>query len=144
MIDALIQLYVLIKRFEGCRLMPYLCPSGVLTCGWGSTGVGVFPGVPWTQEYADERMYADALRFARGVLVLCPMLAGNNNHWCAVADLGYNIGLGNFQASTIRRMLNAGDINGAAAQFGRWIYGSGGVLPGLVTRRAAERDLFLR
>ena len=143
MIDALVQLYILIKRFEGCRLMPYLCPSGVWTCGWGSTGVGVFPGVAWTQEYADERMYADALRFARGALALCPSLAGNNNQWCAVSDLAYNIGLGNFQASTLRRMFNAGDINGAAAQFMRWVRGSGGVLPGLVTRRAAERALFV-
>ena len=61
----MIELYRLIKRFEGCRLMPYLCPAGVWTCGWGSTGPDVIPGQTWTQDYADQRMTQDAIRFAR-------------------------------------------------------------------------------
>ena len=42
------ELYKLIKRFEGCRLKAYLCPAGVWTIGWGSTGPGIVKGVVWT------------------------------------------------------------------------------------------------
>ena len=42
------------------------------------------------------------------------------------------------------RMLRAGDVHGAAKQFDRWNRADGNVPPGLVVRRAAERDLFLQ
>lgn len=135
----MIELYRLIKRFEGCRLMPYLCPAGVWTCGWGSTGRDVTPGQPWTQEYADRRMEQDAIHFAKGALVLCPALVGINH--AAIADFAYNLGLGNLRASTLRRRINAGDIAGAVTELKKWVRGGGRVLPGLVARRAAEAAL---
>ncbi len=132
-------LYVLIRTFEGCRLMPYLCPAGVWTCGWGSTGPDVVPGQPWTQEYADRRMKQDAMRFVRGTLALCPRLTGTR--LCAIADMAYNTGLGALQASTLRRKVNAEDWDEAKTQLMRWVRGGGRVLPGLVRRRKAEADL---
>lgn len=132
-------LYILIRTFEGCRLMPYLCPAGVWTCGWGSTGPDVVPGQPWTQEYADQRMKQDAMRFARGTLALCPRLTGTR--LSAIADFSYNLGLGNLQASTLRRKVNAEDWDEAKTQLMRWVRGGGRVLPGLVRRRKAEADL---
>lgn len=132
----LAELYLLIRRFEGCRLMPYLCPAGVWTCGWGSTGHDVFPGRAWTQEYADRRMQDDALRFARGTLEACPDLRGPA--LCAIADFAYNLGLGNLRASTLRRRLNAGDMQNAKIELMKWVRGGGRVLPGLQKRRAAE------
>lgn len=132
-------LYVLIRTFEGCRLMPYLCPAGVWTCGWGSTGPDVVPGQPWTQEYADRRMQQDAMRFARGTLALCPGLAGTR--LSAIADLAYNVGLGALQASTLRRKVNSREWDEAKTQLMRWVRGGGRVLPGLVRRRKAEADL---
>jgi lysozyme len=139
--NDLTQLYTLIKRFEGCKLMPYVCPAGVWTCGWGSTGADVFPGQAWTQEYADQRMASDALKFAKGTLELCPELTGNK--LCAIADFSYNLGLGRLRASTLRRKLNAGDMNGAANELAKWVRGGGKVLPGLVQRRAVESALLL-
>jgi lysozyme len=132
-------LYVLIRTFEGCRLVPYLCPAGVWTCGWGSTGPDVFPGRPWTQEYADQRMRMDALKFARGTLALCPSLTGDR--LSAIADFAYNVGLGALQASTLRRVVNAGHWDAAKVQLMRWVRGGGRVLPGLVKRRTAEANL---
>lgn len=139
MIDQLATLYALIRRFEGCRLMPYICPAGVWTCGWGSTGFDVFPGRPWTQEYADRRLEQDAIRFAKGTLLLCPDLDGER--LCAVADFAYNLGLGNLKASTLRRKVNAGDMEAAKLELARWVNGGGKRLPGLVLRRAAEAAL---
>ena len=132
-------LYVLIRTFEGCRLVPYLCPAGVWTCGWGSTGPDVFPGRPWTQEYADKRMRMDALKFARGTVALCPNLKGER--LSAIADFAYNLGLGALQASTLRRVVNACNWEAAKVQLMRWVRGGGRVLPGLVKRRKAEANL---
>lgn len=135
----LLQLYAIIKRFEGCRLTPYLCPAGRWTCGWGSTGKDVFPGRVWTQEYADKRMQEDAQRFAAGAARLCPNLP--ESALCAVADFAYNLGLGNLQASTFRRKVNARDWVGARRQIIRWCRANGRVLRGLQVRRAAEAAL---
>lgn len=139
MIEHLAALYALIRRFEGCRLMPYRCPAGVWTCGWGSTGADVFPGRAWTQEYADRRMAMDATRFARQTLVLCPALDGDR--LCAIADFAYNLGAGALQASTLRRRINAGQYDAAKVELLRWVRGGGRVLPGLVLRRQAEAAL---
>lgn len=138
----LVELYILIKRFEGCRLMPYYCPAGVLTCGWGSTGPDIFPGRAWTQEYADQRMQIDALRFARGTQALCATLSGAK--LCAIADFAYNLGLGSLKTSTLRRKINAGQLSAVPVELRKWVNGGGKKLPGLVLRREAESVLFQR
>ena len=139
MITDLAELYKLIRRFEGCKLTPYICPAGVWTCGWGSTGPDVFPGRVWTQEYADRRMEMDALKFARGALLACPVLFGDA--LCAVSDFAYNCGLAALRGSTLRRKINAGDYEGAKVELLKWVRGGGRVLPGLVLRREAEAAL---
>ena len=138
-VNELATLYALVKRFEGCRLIPYYCSAGVLTCGWGSTGPDVFPGRPWTQEYADRRMEHDALKFAKGTLLLCPNLDGERLG--AISDYSYNLGLGRLRGSTLRRKLNSGDISGAKDELRKWVRAGGRVLKGLVLRREAEASL---
>lgn len=138
-VSDLAELYALIKRFEGCRLMPYICPAGVLTCGWGSTGHDVYPGRPWTQEYADRRLEIDAKRFAAGTMKLCPSVSPRS--LCALADFAYNVGLGALQGSTLRKRVNAKDWEGAMHELKKWVHGGGKVLPGLVARRGAEASI---
>lgn len=135
----LLVLYKLIRRFEGCRLTPYICPAGVWTCGWGSTGPDVFPGKSWTQEYANARLEMDAARFAQGAYLLCPSVDGDA--LCAIADFAYNLGLGALKGSTLRRKLNRGDYEGARQELMKWVRGGGRVLPGLVLRRSTEAAL---
>jgi lysozyme len=143
LITRLVQLFILIKRFEGCRLMPYYCPAGKLTCGWGSTGKGIMPGVPWTQEYADQRMQTDAVRFARGVISCCKIPL--SDAWLsALSDFAYNLGLGNLQASTLLRKVNGGSSTEEIIfEIRRWVHGGGKVLPGLVLRCEARASLML-
>lgn len=135
-------LYELIRRFEGCRLRAYLCPAGVWTCGFGSTGPDVGPGTVWTLEHATARMRQDAQRFAAGSLALCPGLAGDR--LAAVADFAYNLGLTRLKGSTLRRRILAGDWEGACVELAKWTRGGGRVLPGLVLRRQAEIALVRR
>lgn len=132
-------LYVLIKQFEGCRLKAYLCPAGIWTCGWGSTGLDVTPTTVWTQAQADARMQSDALSFAKQVAKLCPNLS--NNGLCAIADFAYNLGIGRLKTSTLLKMLQKNDMNGAKVELMKWVKGGGKVLPGLVKRRTAESNL---
>lgn len=139
MIERLAALYALIRRFEGCKLMPYLCPAGIWTCGWGSTGRDVMPGQTWTQEYADRRMEADAIKFSKAALMLCPGLT--ESALSAISDFAYNLGIGRLRASTLRRRLNEGDMPAAARELMKWTRGGGRVLPGLVARRAAEAGM---
>ncbi len=61
----------------------------------------------------------------------------------ALVSFVFNVGAGNFVRSTLLRKLNAGDYDGAVAEFGCWVFAGKTVLPGLVRRRAAERELFL-
>jgi len=135
-----LELFSLIKKFEGCKLMPYWCPAGVLTCGWGSTGPDIFPGRAWTQEYADQRLENDAIRFVAGTLALCPTLRENKLY--AISDFSYNLGLGRLKASTLRKRLNAG--LSPDTELRKWVNGGGKKLLGLVARREAEISLFRR
>ena len=77
--------------------------------------------------------------------------AGNDVARCVTAPItqGQFDALVSFQFNTgavcrasLTAKLNAGDCRGAAKDFGRWVYAGGKVMPGLVTRRAAERKLF--
>lgn len=136
------ELYNLIRQFEGCKLKAYLCPAGVWTCGWGSTGNDVGPGTVWTQEYADRRMKSDADRFTKQVLDLCPNLSLQPNVLCAIADFAYNLGIGRLRGSTLLKRVKAGDLPATKTELMKWTRGGGKVLPGLVRRRTAECALF--
>lgn len=133
----------LIKQFEGCRLAAYKCPSGVLTIGWGHTK-GVKIGDTCTQEQADKWLADEVQIFENAVknLVNVPL---NENQLGALTSFVYNVGIGNFSTSTLRKKLNAKDYTGAANEFERWVYGANKrKLEGLVRRRKAEKELFLK
>jgi len=145
MIERLALFYILAKRFEGCRLTPYICPAGVWTCGWGSTGPDVFPGRTWTQEYADKRLESDGLKFAAGALAACPSLATEPDaRLCAITDFAYNLGLGRLRGSTLRKKVNARDWKAAASELKKWVWGGGRKLPGLILRRRIGAELITR
>jgi len=129
-------LHDLIRRFEGLRLRAYLCPAGVWTCGYGSTGPDVSRGTVWSAPQADERMTRDAQVFTAGAARYCPSLRGDGLD--AIADFAYNLGLTRLAGSTLRRKINSGDTAGARAELLRWVRAGGRVLPGLVARRVAE------
>jgi lysozyme len=66
-----------------------------------------------------------------------------SNQFSALVSLVYNIGSGNFQASTLRRLINRNEYEKAADEFPKWRRAGGRILPGLVRRRGVERALFL-
>lgn len=133
----------LIKSFESCKLQAYKCPAGVWTIGWGHTGPIAAPGSKITQDVADSLLAFDLEFFERGVLSMVKVSI-TQGQFDALVSFAFNCGLSSLRGSTLLRMLNSGDINGAADQFGRWTKSKGVPLAGLVRRRAAERALFVR
>ena len=131
----------LIKSFESCRLRAYMpTPDDVWTCGWGSTR-GVTKDTVWTQEEADARFLEDVAQFEECVND-CVSAALTQNEFDACVSLAFNIGCTAFRNSTLVKLLNLADYNGASLQFLRWNRQAGKVLNGLTRRRIAERELF--
>lgn len=137
----------LIKGSEKLELVGYFCPAGIPTNGWGHTGPEVKVGVAITISTAVANYASDKARKAEQPINQLVKVALSQNQFDALGSLVFNIGTGNFSASTLLRKLNAGDYAGAAEQFLAWnkgrVNGVLQVLPGLVTRRQSEHDLFL-
>lgn len=127
----------------------YVCPAGVWTVGFGTTE-GLFPGVtrrglpgPIDEEHARHlliRALAEIFEPAIERYVTVPLTA---NQFSALASFVYNVGAERFRTSTLLKRVNQQRWLHAADQFPRWVYADGRVMPGLVKRRQAERDLFL-
>lgn len=138
-------LYELIRRFEGLRLKPYLCPAGVPTVGYGHTGPEVtLQSPPITPAVAEALMQQDAAVFLAASARLSPVLLLYPDRHAAIADFCFNLGMTRYKASTLRRKVNAEDWNAAGDELRKWVWGGGRKLPGLVARREAERLLLLK
>ena len=132
----------LTKSFESCRLTAYLDSVGVPTIGWGHTS-GVHMGMTCTQAQADQWLQEDVQSSVKAVnaMVKVPL---TQQQFDALVDFTFNLGAGNLEHSTLLRLLNAGDYTGAANEFDKWDRAGGQVLPGLLRRRQAEKDMFLK
>ena len=136
----------LIKKFEGCKLKAYKCPAGLWTISWGLTfypdGTKVKEGDVITQQQAEDYFNAIVDDFAKKVDALIKSNVTDNN-FSALVSFAYNVGMGNFQRSTLLRKVNANpkDKN-ILAEFKKWTRANGEVLKGLVRRRDAEAKLY--
>ena len=142
----------LAKRFEGFEkrvkrgteiaAVPYVCPAGFWTIGYGHLCAQDHPAI--TQDEAEAYLAQDLVKALSATLRYCPVLATEpEGRLAAIVDFTFNLGAGRLQASTLRRRVNQRNWSEAATELARWVYGGGKVLPGLVTRRAAEASLLL-
>ena len=139
------QCEALTKHWEECRLQAYPDPGtgGVpWTCGWGDTGPDIHPGTVWTQQEADYRFMLRMDQFGASVAGMVGP-ATTQNQFDALVCLAYNIGAPALHGSTLLRLHNAGDINGASAEFPKWDHAGGRVMQGLLNRRLSEQTLYL-
>ncbi len=133
----------LICRFEGFVPTPYLCPANVWTIGYGSTK-GVTKNTPAvTREEALAMLRLEIKSFEASVrrLIKVPL---TQSQFDALVSFAYNLGSGALQRSTLRAKLNRGEYEAAADEFMKWTMAGGKRLPGLIKRRGAERELFLK
>ncbi len=137
----------LIKKFEGFRNTAYLCPAKVWTIGYGATyypnGKRVQAGDKITEAEASKLLFDMANK--NYALPVDKMTRDDitQNQFDALVSLVYNIGVGNFQKSTVLRLVNKNPKDPKIADaFMMWNIGGGKVLPGLVRRRKEESKLY--
>ena len=134
----------LIKIHEGLSLVPYRCPAGVWTIGYGhamrSQEVAKYTnGISEAEAGALLLMDVALAEAALRRLVNVPLTVGQFD---ALVSFVFNLGAGRFQASTLRMKLNRGDYEAAAQEFPRWVWAGGRKLPGLIRRRHDEMAVF--
>ena len=134
----------LIAGFEGFSATVYQDVAGYDTIGYGhklATGEqqkfanGITPEAALVLLRSDARVAENSVRS----LVTAPL---NQNEYDALVSFTYNVGGGKLKSSTLLKKLNAKDYDGAAAEFGKWVFAGGKRTKGLVERRKKERILF--
>ena len=140
----------LIKKYEGLSLVPYRCPAGIMTIGYGHAYNEDDEGLEKhfkngiTREEAQELLKHDLEVFEKQLDEL--KLNLNQNQKDAVMSLIYNIGFERFKKSKTLKMLKAKDFDQMCFEWADFCHitkdGEKIALSGLVNRRKAELDLF--
>lgn len=141
--SALEILIKLIKDSEGCQLTSYKCPAGIWTLGYGQT-CEIKQGMTWTQQQADDDLIKTALAVLDRAVKYSPILAtANIEKLAAIADFIYNLGIGNYSKSTLKKQVDAGNWLAASSEIKKWNKAAGKELKGLTIRRGKEAHLLL-
>ncbi|MCM3176235.1 lysozyme [Paenibacillus sp. MER 99-2] len=134
-----------IKKHEGVRLTAYkpVKAERFYTIGYGHYGSDVTPNMVITLKQAENILLSDLRKFENFVnnpsyVPMTEIL--NQNQFDALVSFAFNTGQGNLKKLCgNNRTLK--DISEAILLY---VNGASGVLQGLVTRRKAERELFLK
>lgn len=135
----------LIKSFESFSSKPYLCPAGRATIGYGSTYYSDGSKVkmtdkPITLEQAKALFSITLKAYELCVSKNCVV---NQNQYDALVSFTYNVGVGNFQASTLLKKVKINPSDPTIRnEFKKWNRGGEKVLAGLTRRRDEEADLY--
>ena len=126
---------LLSQREGGFVLKPYRDTRGIWTDGLGNTHGVVPDGPPITLEKA-KADFALNSKWVTAALanVRVPL---EQHQYDALFSFVFNVGGSAFLNSTMLKLINAGDMDGAAAQFDRWH-----LPPEIISRRNGEREQF--
>lgn len=135
----------LIKSYETLQLTAYraLKTEKYLTIGYGHYGPDVKEGQTITKEEANELLQKD-VQTAENELnqLLRQNVLLTQNQFDALCSLVFNIGVGSFRKSTLRKKL-LNHIQSVDCEFMKWVYSGGHYVQGLYNRRKKEVELFL-
>lgn len=130
-----------IKEFEGLRLSPYRCSSGVWTIGYGHTSgvTGRTPAI--TKEQAEKYLIADLRAYEAFVNKL--NVTSKQCKFDALVDFVFNLGTEALSQSTLLKKIRAcSPDKEVRAEFMKWVNSKGKKLDGLVKRRQWEADRY--
>lgn len=135
-----IDLFYLIKKWEGFSNTAYKCPAGVWTIGYGSTyyqdGRKVKKGDIITVKEAENLLAWYCLNEIK-----LPKGTFNPKQKMALFSLLYNIGMSAFNKSNCKKAIERQDWKVAYLNWD-WTKANGKELAGLVKRRKEEKELF--
>ncbi len=111
-----------VKREEGWRAKPYLCPAGKPTIGYGQR-IKTLDHAPITKAQGEALLIAALELRQERMLKLSPVLAWEPEiRASAVLDFCYNAGTAAYASSTLRKRVNEGKWEDAAREMRRWVY----------------------
>jgi lysozyme len=133
----------LIKKWEGFRTNAYLCSAGVATIGYGSTtwgnGQKVKIGEIVSMKTAEVLLLNDLAKRSK----VLQGLNLNQNQFDALLSFIYNVGIGAFNRSQLKKLIVANPNDEAIReQFMRWKKAGGKISQGLINRRTDEANLY--
>ena len=148
----------MIAQFEKYVGKPYKDMVGVWTIGYGNTyypnGNRVKSTVPSITKAEATKLKLDIINrdFASAVNIIFANEIQKNrisqNQFDALVSLAYNIGTSALSGSSVVRLIKANRMSAAADAILLWnkgkVKGVRQVIKGLVNRRTAERELFLK
>jgi lysozyme len=133
---------IFIATHEGTKPQAYLDPVGIPTICNGHTR-GVKIGQRKTENECQQLLREDASAAGQAI-AKCTTARLTQEQYDALVSFTFNVGGAAYCKSTLARKLNAGNCEGAAKEFDKWVMAKGRKLPGLVKRRAAEKAMFLK
>lgn len=138
----------LIKKYEGFRSKPYLCPANVPTIGYGTTiypnGEKVKLSDPPIDEEKATLFLKENLKTYEKAVDSFTRHDISQNQFDALVSFAYNLGVAALKQSTLLKKVNT-DPNdkSIAVEFDKWSFAAGKKLPGLLKRREEEASLYL-
>lgn len=130
----------LISHYEGRPQRGYADVGGVPTSCYGHTGPDAVVGRVYTDDECARQLAQDAVAHGLDIAKCLPRDLPEPTR-AAFTSFAFNVGAPRFCASALSAKARAGDLKGACAELDRWVFAAGRKLPGLVARRAAEREL---
>lgn len=109
---------------EGLSLDAYLDSVGVPTICYGRTQ-GVQLGDTYTLEQCEQYLKDDLYDHAIPVWQDIDPTEVTLGVFISVSDFVYNVGVGNYNRSTLRQHLRAGELELVCQEFPRWKYAGG-------------------
>ena len=134
----------LIKEFESFSSVIYKDSVGLPTIGYGhlilSHELLSFKnGI--TSIEAETLLKAD-LAIAENAVSRLIKVPLTQNQFDGLVSFTFNLGSGALQRSTLRVKVNRQEHESVLADFLRWVYAGGKIVPGLLRRRKAEAKLY--
>ena len=131
----------LIKKYEGCKLQAYLCPSGIPTIGMGNTfykdGSKIKLGDKITQQQAED-LLMDLLPQFEAIVNKNIKIDLTQYQFDALVSFVWNCG----KSETLFNLVNSKSKDLKEWWQTHYTTGGGKVLQGLINRRKEEAQLF--
>jgi lysozyme len=132
----------LLKRSEGFRSHTYLDAAGLPTIGYGHKLLHPECFLNGISEAQAVEILTNDLRDAERAVKRLARVAMTQGQFDALVDFCFNVGAGKLEASTLLKVLNAGQYAEAAEQLLRWDHVGLQELAGLKARREGEFQLW--
>ena len=122
----------LIKKWEGFREQAYWDYSR-WSIGYGTSAT---EGQVITEVEAEKELREHVTHLVKFISDDLP--SNCSNRIAGLASFAYNVGLGAYRRSTLRKAMRVGDLDKVSVEFSKWVKANGVVIDGLKNRRREE------